>query len=95
MRVGRKAVNAPSFGADVPKAAPEVEPTVAIQPTADSMFARMRSGAIDVGAYLNHKVEEATSHLRGLAPGERSFIQEVLRGHLETDLADLVQIATT
>jgi hypothetical protein len=63
---------------------------------ANSPLARLRSGEIDVNGYVDLKVEEATSGLKGLSAGELAFIKSALRDQTVSDpgLADLVHMAT-
>jgi hypothetical protein len=72
-------------------AATNVDATAAATP-----LARLRAGEIDVHGYIDLKVNEATSELRGLAPAELEHIKGVLRDQMRTDpgLADMVQAAT-
>jgi hypothetical protein len=64
--------------------------------TASSPLERLRAGEIDLGGYLDHKVEEATSHLSSLPPVELDAIRRALRDRLASDpaLVDLVRAAT-
>ncbi|MCL2777034.1 MAG: hypothetical protein FWD73_03445 [Polyangiaceae bacterium] len=64
--------------------------------SANSPLARLRSGEIDVNGYVDLKVEEATSGLKGLSADELAFIKGVLRDQTVTDpgLADLTHMAT-
>ena len=57
---------------------------------------RLRAGQIDVPAYLDLKVRDATAHLHGVRPSELDAIRKMLRDQLATDpaLADLVKQAT-
>lgn len=57
---------------------------------------RLRAGQIDVPAYLDLKVHDATAHLHGVRPTELDAIRKMLRDQLATDpaLADLVKQAT-
>jgi hypothetical protein len=54
---------------------------------------QLRGGAIDMGQYLDLKVEEATAHLAGLPGAELEAIRGALRERLATDpgLVELVQ----
>lgn len=72
--------------------AAQVDPTRA----ASAPLERLRAGEIDLGGYLDQKVEEATSHLSSLPPVELDAIRTALRDRLATDpaLVDLVQAAT-
>ncbi len=55
-----------------------------------------RRGAIDLGGYLDARVDEATAHLQGLGSEELGKIRAHLRTALATDpaLVDLVRQAT-
>jgi hypothetical protein len=57
---------------------------------------RLRAGQIDVNAYLDAKVDEATAHLHGLPRAELEAIRKMMRDQLATDpaLAGLVKQAT-
>jgi hypothetical protein len=59
-------------------------------------LARLRAGEIDVNGYVDLKVDEATSGLKGLAPGQLDDIKKTLRDQMATDpaLVDLVRAAT-
>lgn len=64
---------------------------------ATNLVERVRSGELTVEQYLDHRVNEATSHLAGkLAPDQLAFVQNSLREQLATDpvLVDLVRGAT-
>jgi hypothetical protein len=56
---------------------------------------RLRAGEVDVGGYVDLKVDEATSHLSALPPLELDAIRAALREHLANDpaLAELVRTA--
>ena len=57
---------------------------------------RLRAGEIDVNGYVDLKVDEATTHLKALPPGELEQVRSALRDRLATDpgLVDLVRQAT-
>lgn len=59
-------------------------------------LSRLKAGEIDVDSYMDLKVDEATSHLKGLAPHELEAIKRVLRDQMASDpgLSDLVRAAT-
>ncbi len=63
---------------------------------ATSPLARLRAGEIDVHGYVDLKVDEATSALKGLSVDQLSEIKSALRDQLRTDpaLVDLVRTAT-
>jgi uncharacterized protein (DUF2342 family) len=76
-------------GAAPPPAAGVVEaPRTALE--------RLRAGEIDVNGYVDLKVDEATTHLKALPPGELEQVRSALRDRLATDpgLVDLVRQAT-
>ena len=56
---------------------------------------RLRAGEVDVNGYVDLKVDEATTHLRALPPGELEQVRSALRDRLATDpgLVDLVRQA--
>ena len=57
---------------------------------------KLRAGEVDVHGYIDLKVDEATAHLKGLAPAELESIKTMLRDELTGDpgLAELVRRAT-
>jgi hypothetical protein len=68
----------------------------AVQVQASPALERLRSGQIDLGQYLDQKVDEATSHLSALPAAQLDAIRGALRDRLAADpsLVDLVQAAT-
>jgi hypothetical protein len=58
--------------------------------------AEVRAGRLSVDAYLDVRVNEATAHLKDLAPADVKMVKEVLKDQLKNDpaLADLVKSAT-
>ncbi|MCL2723211.1 MAG: hypothetical protein FWD69_02135 [Polyangiaceae bacterium] len=61
-----------------------------------SPLARLRAGEIDVNGYVDLKIDQATSRLKGLSPSKLEDIKSVLRDQMMTDpeLVDLVHRAT-
>ena len=57
---------------------------------------QLKTGKIDFDRYLDMKVDEATSHLEGIAPSHLETIRSMLRERMATDpeLVDLVKQAT-
>ncbi len=57
---------------------------------------QLKAGKIDFDRYLDLKVNEATSHLEGLAPEKLDSLRSMLRDRMATDpeLVDLVKQAT-
>jgi len=57
---------------------------------------RLRAGEVDVHGYIDLKVDEATSPLKGLSSAELADIKSVLRDQMKSDpgLAELVRSAT-
>ena len=57
---------------------------------------KLRAGEIDVNGYVDARIEQATSGLKGLTEKQLGSIRSVLREQMMTDpsLADLVQQAT-
>jgi len=57
---------------------------------------RLRSGEIDLGGYVDLKVDEATAHLAALPAGQLESIRGALRERLASDpsLVELLQSAT-
>ena len=85
------------FSVERPSSAQDAQAAGAVDATgAASPLARLRAGEVDVHGYIDLKVDEATSNLKGLSPAELSDIKQVLRDQLATDpgLADLVRTAT-
>ncbi len=66
-----------------------------VAPVSSVALEQLRSGAIDLGRYLDIKVAEATEHLAMLAPAELDAIQGALRERLASDpgLVELVNAA--
>jgi len=62
---------------------------------ATSPLARLRTGEIDVDAYVDLKIDEATRGLGVLPPADLAEIKRALRDQLSTDpgLQDLVRAA--
>jgi len=65
-----------------------------VDPT--SPLGRLRAGEVDVHGYIDLKVDQATSALKGLSATELDAIKGVLRDQMRSDpgLADLVRTAT-
>ncbi|MDB4933700.1 MAG: hypothetical protein JWP87_672 [Labilithrix sp.] len=61
-----------------------------------SPLGRLRAGEVDVHGYIDLKVDEATSALKGLSAAELDEIKSMLRDQMKSDpgLADLVRTAT-
>jgi hypothetical protein len=61
-----------------------------------SPLGRLRAGEVDVHGYIDLKVDQATSALKGLSTTELDEIKSVLRDQMKSDpgLADLVRTAT-
>ncbi len=109
MGIDRIAGRPPGLPAQEPGNAPRAEPTRAgfeiarpssaapTEPVAGSVSAleQVRSGQIDVRAYLDQKVHEATAHLTALPAAQLDAIREALRDRLAGDpsLVDLVRAA--
>ncbi len=77
---------------------PKATATSAQQVTSEApsrALERLRAGEIDVGGYVDLKVDEATTHLSALPPIELDAIRTALREHLANDpeLAELVRTA--
>ncbi len=99
-------IDATPTGVGAPRAAEpsrafRVEPSrtesaVPVDAARPSPLDRLRSGELDMNGYLDLKVDEATTHLRALPPGELTAVRKMLRDQLATDpaLADLVEHAT-
>jgi hypothetical protein len=67
----------------------------ATQAVASGPLEALRAGTIDVSQYVDLKVDEATSHLKGLHAAELAHIRETLRDKMVHDpqIADLVRQA--
>ena len=83
----------------VPPAAPAAVSASRVeagQATGASPLERFRAGAIDVGGYVDLKVDEATSHLAALPPGQLEAIRSTLRERMASDpsLVELLHAAT-
>ena len=74
-------------------ATPSAQPIASEAPR--EPLVRLRAGEVDVGGYVDLKVDEATAHLSALPPVELEAIRTALREHLANNpaLADLVQTA--
>jgi hypothetical protein len=79
------------FQASRPREAAEAE---AVQ-TPSPALERLRTGQIDLGQYLDQKIDEATSHLSALPAAQLDSIRAALRDRLAADpsLVDLVRAA--
>jgi hypothetical protein len=82
----------------VPSAAldPVAGPQGASAPAASTALERLRAGEIDLGGYVDLKVDEATSHLSALPVDQLESIRDSLRERIVSDpsLVDLLQSAT-
>jgi hypothetical protein len=60
-----------------------------------SPLQRFHAGELDLDGYLDAKIEEATSHLRGLPRADLELVRSILREFAETDpaLAELLALA--
>ncbi len=67
----------------------------ATQAVASGPLGELRAGKIDVNQYVDRKLDEATSHLKGLHASELAHIRDVLRDKIVHDpqIADLVRQA--
>ena len=86
-----------AFKVDRSEAARETSATSNVDATAaTSPLGRLRAGEVDVHGYIDLKVDQATSALKGLSATELDEIKSVLRDQMKTDpgLADLVRTAT-
>lgn len=73
----------------------EVERAAQAAPSGD--LARLERGEIELGTYLDARVDEATRHLAAaLSPAQLEFVKQTLRTELEGDpvLVELVRRAT-
>jgi hypothetical protein len=84
-------------GAEAPKGAFKVERTERAQAAeASSPAAEVRAGRMTLDSYLDHRISDATQHLKGLGPADMQMIRETLKSEMKNDpaLADLVKNAT-
>ena len=74
----------------------EVSTPAAASVSATSALGKLQSGQVDVGGYLDLKVDEATAHLEAMPAAQLEAIRGALRERLATDptLVDLVRTAT-
>jgi hypothetical protein len=81
----------PGRRASGPSGAPPAEGVVS---ASNSSLDQLRAGRIDLGRYLDLKVDEATAHLAALPRIELDAIRTALRERLATDpaLVDLVRV---
>ncbi len=65
-------------------------------PTEAGALAQLRSGAIDLGQYLDAKVDEATAHLSLLPRAELDAVRSALRERLASDptLLELTRVVS-
>jgi hypothetical protein len=84
----------PAFEVNAPRP-PAPAQAAAIEPPRTALD-RWRAGEIDLNAYLDLKVDEATAHLAALPPAELEAIQGALRERIANDpmLVELVRTAT-
>jgi hypothetical protein len=82
--------------ADAPKGASVASGADVEKVGAATPLERLRAGEVDVHGYIDLKVDEATSSLKGLSVSELDDIKSVLRDQMKSDpgLADLVRTAT-
>ena len=82
----------------VPSAAldPVAGPQGASAPAPSTALERLRAGEIDLGGYVDLKVDEATSHLSALPVDQLESIRDSLRERIvsEPSLVNLLQSAT-
>ena len=67
----------------------------AVDAVSSAPLDELRAGKIDVNQYVEKKLDEATSHLKGLHASELAHIRDVLRDKMVHDpqIADLVRQA--
>ena len=67
----------------------------AVDAVSSAPLDELRAGKIDVHQYVEKKLDEATSHLKGLHASELAHIRDVLRDKMVHDpqIADLVRQA--
>ena len=90
----RPAEAARAFELDKSRQVPSVDLVSPVSP-APSSLDQLKSGQIDLGRYLDLKVDEATAHLSALPRAELESIRGALRDRLALDptLVDLVRVA--
>jgi len=84
------------FDVHKPDAAREAQPAQPVTAISSAPLEQLKAGKIDVERYLDMKVDEATSHLDGMAPSQLEAVRSMLRQRMATDpeLVDLVKQAT-
>jgi hypothetical protein len=72
------------------------EKAEAARPVGTSALDQLRAGKIDLGQYVEMKLDDATRHLQGLRAEELDEIRAMLRDKIVQDphIADLVRQAT-
>ncbi len=85
-----------TFSVERPDATKGLDRSGAVDTTTTSPLARLRAGEIDVNAYMDLKVDEATSGLSGISSSKLADIKKILREQMATDpgLSDLVRQST-
>ncbi len=71
-------------------------PAGPVEAASPGALEQLRAGAITPNEYVELKVQQATSHLTMLSPGELESLRSALRDRISSDpsLSDLVQSAT-
>jgi hypothetical protein len=92
---GAPAQTAPVSGASAPTGA-AAPGAAGVGPTEAGPLAQLRSGAIDLGQYLDVKVAEATAHLSQLPRAELDAVRGALRERLASDptLLELTRVVS-
>jgi hypothetical protein len=104
-RIGKGGGIAPTGAGNVSGSSPtgptqetfKVARTAPTEAASNAALDRVRSGEMTINQYLDHQVDQATSHLSGkLSVEQMDFIRQSLREQLSSDpaLVDLVKGAT-
>jgi hypothetical protein len=93
---GRVTGSGHAFEVTDPRAAAAPTKAVGALEPSPTALDRWRAGEIDLNAYLDLKVNEATAHLAALPTAELEAIQHALRERIASDpmLVELVRTAT-
>jgi hypothetical protein len=85
----------PARGASVDGAATATVAPAQVASVTRTPLQRLQAGEIDLGGYVDLKVDEATAHLSGLPPGQLASIRSELRDRMTNDpaLVDLLRSA--
>src|ERR1700733_13816368 len=74
-----------TFEVDAPKEAQQTTKTEAVGAVGSSPLEQLRAGKIDVNQYVDLKLDEATSHLKGLHAEQMQSVRELLKDKIVQD----------